>query len=485
MKRLAKYLTALALTVLLCTQALAAGSAELIRAFVYDGVLYTYVAMEGTQSPITKADAKVGTQTFPASNKLETVEQAGFPVSYLLLVDNSTSMPAFGEDVVAFGENLAQNSGENTRYTLATFGDDFVVSAEDVTADELIAAMAALHYDENVTRLHTCIDKALDYFESIPRTGAELRCLVILSDAVQYDPAGETSYETLLERLSGSDVMLHSVGFGSDAADLESMGALVLASGGTHQVVGPALWAGDAAARLSAVSANLFVTGFDLTGCTTSGEGQTVSVTFASGGELVCKATAEVDIPAIGDQPPEEAPEAPLPPEEKPTAPQEPAQQVPAQTGGNEEEEQRGVPVLPIAIGGGVILAFLAVVMLLQKKKSAAGSVAHIEEPVQADQCSIYMRLEVMEGQLKSQATEFDLTHELLIGRGSECHITFDSQTISRQHARVFAADGVVYLEDMESQNGTFVNGNRIDMANRLHSGDVIAMGDIQFKLKF
>ena len=32
MKRLAKYLTALALTVLLCTQALAAGSAELIRA---------------------------------------------------------------------------------------------------------------------------------------------------------------------------------------------------------------------------------------------------------------------------------------------------------------------------------------------------------------------------------------------------------------------------------------------------------------------
>ena len=111
MRRLTSIFLALLLAGLMCTGALAAGSVEIVRAFVYDGTLYTYVSMNGMEKPVTKAEARVGGQTFSAADRLETVRQAGAPVTWLLLVDNSTSMPAFRQEAEEFAQSLAQ-SGE-------------------------------------------------------------------------------------------------------------------------------------------------------------------------------------------------------------------------------------------------------------------------------------------------------------------------------------------------------------------------------------
>ena len=174
MRRLTSILLALLLAGLLCTSALAAGSAEIVRAFVYDGTLYTYVSMDGMEKPVTKAEARVGGQTFSAAGRLETVRQAGAPVTWLLLVDNSTSMPAFRQEAADFAQSLAQSGGENTKFILATFGDAFVVRAEDVSPEGLPVEMEQIPFDERVTRLHTAISQGLDYFEGLPRQRGEL-----------------------------------------------------------------------------------------------------------------------------------------------------------------------------------------------------------------------------------------------------------------------------------------------------------------------
>src|SRR5699024_11248792 len=93
-----------------------------------------------------------------AAESAETVRQAGFPITYLLLVDNSNSMPPFREQLNAFGRGLAENSGENTRFILATFGDEFQVISDSVPAEELEAQLAAIPLDEPVTRLHTSMN---------------------------------------------------------------------------------------------------------------------------------------------------------------------------------------------------------------------------------------------------------------------------------------------------------------------------------------
>ena len=122
MRRFLSGALALALSAALCLPAQAAAGAEIIRAFVYDGTLYTYMSIDGTDRPITKAEVKIRNQTFSAGCRLETVRQAGAPVTWLLLVDNSDSMPAFREDVENFAESLAQSGGEDSRFILASFG---------------------------------------------------------------------------------------------------------------------------------------------------------------------------------------------------------------------------------------------------------------------------------------------------------------------------------------------------------------------------
>lgn len=68
---------------------------------------------------------------------------------------------------------------------------------------------------------------------------------------------------------------------------------------------------------------------------------------------------------------------------------------------------------------------------------------------------------------------------DLSIGRGGEADIPVGHKTVSRQHCSiaVIPDEGVV-IEDLESDNGTFVNGERIERA-RVTKGDKIQLGTL------
>ncbi len=78
---------------------------------------------------------------------------------------------------------------------------------------------------------------------------------------------------------------------------------------------------------------------------------------------------------------------------------------------------------------------------------------------------------------------EFPLQGEMLVGREIECSITLDSGHISRYHAKINVSPNGVYIEDLQSTNGTFVNGQRIKGRIRLNVGDDVAFDDIAFRL--
>lgn len=367
------------LSFLCCGQALAAASAQPVRVFAYQNTLYTYMKLEGIDQPVTQAEAKIGNQSFGASTRLETVRQAGFPITYLLLVDNSTSMPPFSSQLEEFTTQLAEDSGVNTRFILATLGDSFQMVNEDVPAENLGEAVSSLAFDQDVTRLHTCMSSALDYFETLPRQGNELRCMIVITDAVQYDPQGGVPYEELLDRVQHSDVMLHSLGLGSDAAALESLGKLTGASGGIHQVVGESLTPAAAADTLSEEGGNLMVVGFDLTGCTASGEDQPVSFTFASGGTLLCKGEAKADLLLSGTAAEEETVPAATSSEAEPEEPQIPPESgIPSsdqreenkQSTAADGQEQTGGFWIAGCITVGILILALLLWLVLRKRKN-------------------------------------------------------------------------------------------------------------------
>jgi pSer/pThr/pTyr-binding forkhead associated (FHA) protein len=63
------------------------------------------------------------------------------------------------------------------------------------------------------------------------------------------------------------------------------------------------------------------------------------------------------------------------------------------------------------------------------------------------------------------------------IGRSKDCGIAVADPEVSRQHARLSSHDGVVYVEDLSSRNGTFLNGRRITEAIEVREGDEIDVG--------
>lgn len=72
---------------------------------------------------------------------------------------------------------------------------------------------------------------------------------------------------------------------------------------------------------------------------------------------------------------------------------------------------------------------------------------------------------------------------ETLIGRGRQCGIRLDEQSISRTHARIVVDRGGVWIEDLQSSNGTVVNTEQVTRVD-LHDGDKIQLGESSI-LKF
>jgi DNA-binding NtrC family response regulator len=66
---------------------------------------------------------------------------------------------------------------------------------------------------------------------------------------------------------------------------------------------------------------------------------------------------------------------------------------------------------------------------------------------------------------------------DLSIGRGDGCEIRIDDARVSRAHARLESSAGTVRLVDLGSQNGTFVNNERVSGTRTLTSGDSIVVG--------
>jgi pSer/pThr/pTyr-binding forkhead associated (FHA) protein len=71
----------------------------------------------------------------------------------------------------------------------------------------------------------------------------------------------------------------------------------------------------------------------------------------------------------------------------------------------------------------------------------------------------------------------------LLVGRADDCGLRIFEGHISRRHARLSIGTGGVWLRDLDSANGTFVNGERLRGACLLFHGDEVAFDIARYQL--
>src|SRR5438309_11353286 len=83
--------------------------------------------------------------------------------------------------------------------------------------------------------------------------------------------------------------------------------------------------------------------------------------------------------------------------------------------------------------------------------------------------------LRVLNGSLEGQEIEL-IPDPQTVGRGSSCNITIGDAGVSSKHAKIWCEDGVFFVMDLGSTNGTFVNDRDVDR-EQLADGDTVTFG--------
>jgi len=71
----------------------------------------------------------------------------------------------------------------------------------------------------------------------------------------------------------------------------------------------------------------------------------------------------------------------------------------------------------------------------------------------------------------------------IIVGRAREADFRIDDSSVSRRHAAIFWSDGNVVIEDLDSTNGTMVNGYPVS-SSVIRPGDVVVIGDCRITIE-
>ena len=80
---------------------------------------------------------------------------------------------------------------------------------------------------------------------------------------------------------------------------------------------------------------------------------------------------------------------------------------------------------------------------------------------------------------LKFRSTHFPLRRgETVVGRSPYCSVVVSNREVSRQHAVFTLVDDGLVIDDLDSANGTYVNGHRVTKRTKLFPGDQVRIGN-------
>lgn len=76
----------------------------------------------------------------------------------------------------------------------------------------------------------------------------------------------------------------------------------------------------------------------------------------------------------------------------------------------------------------------------------------------------------------------YSIRESALIGRSKRCQVYIDDPYLSKNHARIFLNDGLFYVEDLGSTNGSYLNGRKLpNHPVRIKDSDKLSFGNISF----
>lgn len=438
-------------------------------------------------------------------------EKAGLSSSYIFMVDVSGSMSKKRmENIQATLNYLIDGLSEKDNACLMLVGDD--TYTDDFTGDkevlkEQVANIEVLHEDTN---LYFAIHQALDILDT-SKACNQRKCLVILSDGQDDQVSGITETE-VKEKIEDVNIPICSVVM--PRKNQNEAGKIIgnfsrMSAGGFHVVYGEnEMTAETIASQIKSVVENIVVLETDLSGFEANGtelylqvEGDAEEVGVAKDGYNVTSVSISQGIV-----------------EESTTT--EASTETVVET---EEENTVDLRVL-IVLGMVVLLIILIVIKLVldhkkKKKEAIAAEEAKAEEkvteqaeetteeqsdkdessegvkatlsqldatqPVKTEEIPSLRVILTRVGIVEEQVCPVTVSGELVIGRkaGVSDLVFAEDDQLSSKHCKLIYDGKKLCIEDLNSLNGTIVNGVPIEEIYELHQDDIIYIGSREWRI--
>ena len=318
--------------------------------------------------------------------------------------------------------------------------------------------------------------RGMDAIETLAKTNATRRALVILSDGKDED-TGFTK-DDLIQAAQKQSVMVFALGCPENETEIPALGNLEKIAAETHGLYTQAP-VGTAGSRERAKADAAFA--------------QTVLNAVDAGEEVLVPLEAAENLAPIlieittksGEkfsfthQRP--APQPSATPASAPAAPQAAATAPPKPSPQNTPKAESWVQKT-YSIQIGALLLLLAAALWLRKKRPTPPPV---EEAVEAPEPPAPPPLAYLEMQ-DADSKRVPITQKASrIGRNPSNDIVFGNTSISGYHAELHAKrDGTFYISDLGSGNGVLVNHQRIAQSADLKEGDLIELGEVRFRFR-
>ena len=128
-----------------------------------------------------------------------------------------------------------------------------------------------------------------------------------------------------------------------------------------------------------------------------------------------------------------------------------------------------------------VLLVYVFIIKIIKMVNSDIAVM--LKKKTEGAHSGTYLKLLNIRSSLKFPVSEsYEIAADVKIGRSRECEIKIDDPFMSSVHAEILLQDGYCFLHDMESTNGTLLNGEKVEGDPiELINGDKISFGQITF----
>jgi len=464
----------------------AAGSIPVLEQHVTEDTAYLYLKHSGS-AQIT--EAQIGTD---AADSAVIADRDSMPVVTWLVLDNSISIGADDRSrAKELFTDLVAGKSANESFNLCTYEKQINILVQDSQSyADLKKGIDSIEHHDQVSYLTDVISEILDIENS--RKDLVYARIVVVCDGVDENPGGLTR-EELNKRLSASNIPVYTLGI-----ETKDNAQLLKELYSISRQTGARSWS------LTGMSDTLDVvnimSGEEIPICAAvsipeklrDGGVKGIKLTFSDGSIAETQLTMpfgeviETEVPVDATPAPGPGPETPADPESGP--------------------ESRNI--LPLLIAAGLlllaVLGGVAVFFLMRKKKESerirpvselippktggtdillgpnkksegAGTVILVDEDSR-------LMLSLTDRADPDKHFEVPLRGRVTIGRNNSNRIVLDyERSISGTHCEIFVEGEIFKLRDLNSSNGTYIDGVRVVDVAEVLNGSVIKLGRLEF----